>query len=307
MPAQRVRWVVSAAVLVSMMSSCAIGQSGATPGLPSNAAAVQTGASLLGQLRVLILGTVAQRSAGELVMYHHLQDPLRDCLTAAGFEYVQPKFDDIYQGRNDQEVSESMDGLGWFARPGSSDFRLAENELVRARVVSLEENNAYLSLGEDRKKQYGDQLNRCRPSSAAYGTNFPPNALQLNDALNDVLGAAADIPALKSAQDKYPACLSSHGFRAENPSRLVDAVSAFPARGAPVSGRSASTEWAAASERAHTAADADAVCRRDIYNAGMTVVAPRLDVWRRQHEPDLAQIQAGWAAITKQAAAYPSR
>src|SRR3954466_3330315 len=59
-----------------------------------------------------ISGDVRQRTAGEIVAYHEVQDAVVACMASAGWTYAAPTFIDIYAG---QATIPPGVGLGVFA------------------------------------------------------------------------------------------------------------------------------------------------------------------------------------------------
>jgi hypothetical protein len=99
--------------------------------------------------------------------------------------------------------------------------------------------------------------------------------------------------------------MKSAGYRVGNPDELRESISGrFPVRSeAPsVLGRT-SQAWETARKAERAAATADVHCRRSVYEAAVTHLAPKLDDFLEAQGPALTRVRASWADLVKQAAA----
>lgn len=170
----------SIVVLVSAASACA---SGPVDGGSASSVDVAAAERALNTLTDKIFGNPAERRAGEILVYHAVQDPLKECMKLGGLAYTEPGYVDIYSGVSAFPIP---DGVGrWTAslsteRVGSGVTSAAE----RARAVEVDTTNpSYTSLSPAERARYDKALEVCSRQQADTGVNFPAMTPVLDTAL----------------------------------------------------------------------------------------------------------------------------
>jgi hypothetical protein len=289
---------VTVVVLVAAAGLTGCGQSGTKS---VNAATVSRNASRLGDLHRRILGTVAERTAGERLAYHGLQDPIQACATAAGLPDLRPPFIDIYAGRTDADLTVAFSGDGWLTPVSTDSFGLAADQLRLSATQPAAGQAPADRLSPADRERYEKIQDSCEPPASAYtGVQFPPGAIELSQDLDETIAVVVGRAPVVELTAGYQGCMKEAGFAGvASPTALSRVLTRdFPARDAmPLDGRPASPEWEAFMARERKAAKADAGCRRDIYDQALTAIGPDLDRFESERAADLAEVRRRWADL----------
>ena len=307
---QRASQVATGLAVVLVASACASSNDSlgaGSAGAAQPAASAQTRpVAQLGQLRLAALGTVAQRRAGEQIYFHTAQDPIKACMSKAGFTYVVPAFQDIYAGFTDQMLADAPEGGGWLASTSTTGFGLAARaEAQRSGLTSAAADRqaapapgSYETLSAADQARYNTAVTGCQQSAPNYTqTNFPVGAEDLNSALTTLQDSVLRDPQATRITKGYKSCMASGGFVAASPDKLLEAL-AFP------NADPSTPAWQQAARQAETAAARDQQCRGPLLAVGDRLLSSKLPTWRTQHATQLQRVQTGWQDIEAKAAQY---
>lgn len=292
--------VVLAVALAGALSACGVPSDTLGEASETRVAGATSGAALLRQANLDIMGAVAERRAGEKVFHDQVQGPLRICMARAGFAYRAPAFVDIYGGMTDDLLASEPEGRGWFIPLGSVGSLTEARQSYASAAAPLAAQadrdvaaapDAYDNLTPQRRASYNAALGTCMQNRvAADGANFPQRALELNGQLDRFLANIEGEGEVKAARGKYADCMRQAGRPADPPAELFESLTSAPAAPA-----SAAEREAVASAR--SASVADATCRKPVYDAGMKLVSSRLPSWLNSHAQDVAEVRKGWTQI----------
>jgi hypothetical protein len=266
-----------------------------------NSASVTRNAARLDSLYRRIMGTVAERTAGERLAYHRLQDPIQACATAAGLPDLRPPFVDIYAGRSDADLTVAFTGEGWLTPISTDSFGFASDQLRLSAAQSSAAPPPVERLSAPDRDRYQQIQDTCEPPAAAYAeVQFPPGAADLGRALDDVIATVEARSPVTDGKSDYSGCLRDAGFPdVGNPTALSGKLShEFPPRDAmPLDGRAAGPAWTSFVARERKAARADARCRRGLYDKAVSTIGPDLDAFESAHAAELTAVRQGWAEL----------
>lgn len=290
-------------VFMLLLTACAYRP--ANDQIAGNTADIQATQDRLNNLLQRIEGTREDRLAAELITYRLYQDGLVKCMAAQGFTYRPPEFVDPTLALPFPIVlnTEWLDPL-------SADYGLP----AQARAITLEgqaqtaadsAETPYLSLTPDGRDQFEKALDGvCSTSDVSQisATYFPDGFDELRTDFQVLLTSISDKLARYGAG--YSQCMSSRGMtfdsRLEMYYGLVYAEPPYPDG----SDQDAVKVWNDWATEVQANASADAVCRRDAYEAGMTELAPLLENFESENQSEIQHVVEGWSYMVEQASGY---
>jgi len=241
-------------------------------------------ASALASLRLQITGDVSERRAGERLVYKILQGTLQKCMSAAGYSYQPPPYEDMYAGFTNEALAEAAGGSGWFLPLDTVDFHInRRDDSTHSKESS---NPGFTSLTPKQQGAYLSKLNVCEPDGSLYEfANIPRSAMELDESLEEELQSVAISSQLTGLRKAYLRCVREQALDIAHPAELVESV--------------------LESDRATVlrAAAVDAACRQPFYDAGMSRLATVIPEWRAAHAVDLAQVREDWQTIVRRSRA----
>jgi hypothetical protein len=262
-------------------------------------------AARLGELYRRIMGNVAERTAGERLAYHGLQDPIQQCATAAGLPDLRPPFVNIYAGRTDADLTVAFFGDGWLTPLAKDSFGRAADQLRLAQGQPGTGPVPADQLSQADRDRYVQIQDSCEPPASAYtNVQYPAGATELNQALDDMIVAVESRKLVRDLIGGYQGCMKEAGFAdIATPTALSQNLSSgSPPRDAmPLEGRQPSDAWLAFVEREQKAARADASCRRAVYNSALGDMGGDLDRFESDHASAIADVRRGWTDLTDRA------
>lgn len=255
-----------------------------------------------------IMGTRAQRVAGDYVSFRLLQDGSRACLAKAGFDYPEAPFIPI---ELDYPAGLAATGYSWLAPVGSTHLTDSARAIAPAQR-RVADRLAGTDPGAERsadlgKPAYGAALSTCDTEVTGYeDADHPAGRDALLGAFHRML-AAADAAAAARA-GSYGPCMARSGYSVADYSELAELIGRrlpglddIPGPGEP---DTAAMGAAVAYEKRAIAADAG--CRGDIRARAMVEdLGPALDRFEAAHAEALAAMDRGWAGIVARAAQLP--
>jgi hypothetical protein len=299
------RVVLVAALSMAAPAAAGLGSCGSDDTEGANAATVTRNAARVADLYRRIMGNIAERTAGERLAYHGLQDPIQACATAAGLPDLRPPFIDIYTGRSDSDLTVAFSGDGWLTPISTESFGLAADSLRLSAAQSDSARAPADRLSPADRERYEKIQDSCEPPASAYtGVQFPAGAVDLNQALDEMIGAVTARAPVKDLTAGYAGCMRGAGFAdVPNPTALSRKLTGeSPARDAmPLDGRPASPAWEAYLARERKAAKADAGCRRGLYDQAMIALGPDLDRFESDHAAEIAEVRRRWDELVASA------
>ncbi|MEH1013022.1 hypothetical protein V6U90_07915 [Micromonospora sp. CPCC 206060] len=269
-------------------------------------AARQAAIDRLARLSQVINGTPGQRSAGEILLYHAYQDPVRDCLARTGLSYPTLPFADPYAGSKSLPV----DGGLWLTPLTPQTLGLADPERFALSAAQQAEqdaiSSAYERLDPAARRRYDEAVIACPAPHGVGEIHFPPSWVPLNSAYQEVLTRVAKDWRVRAAGRSYPDCMRADGFPVSTYGELIELIGArIGPASLPGYGGVGGPAWSAVVEQERAAARADARCRRTAYEVALAVVAPELVRFERRYANGLARVAGEWAAMVDRARAYP--
>ena len=302
MSAYRFGGVGRLAIVLASVSGFA-GAAGCAGAARVDRTAAVDAASILDTLSERVGGTVNQRRAGELIMYHQFQDPIRDCMRRAGFDYTPPPFVDMYAGRT---RAGSIAGASWFAPIPEDELGVAADAV---RVSPVDDQNhpnpGFTSLDESGRQRYNDAMNGCTPKREG-NDHFPPSYVEVEGRISGLLSSVTKSSAVVDAAKGYRACMRRSGFDVATYAELYEHVQERVSRERPPVGRAkASPGWTAAVALDRAAATADATCRRPVHELAMSMAADKLSAFARDSADDIARVEREWSDMETRARQYP--
>ncbi|MBO4208467.1 hypothetical protein [Micromonospora echinofusca] len=243
-----------------------------------------------------INGNVRQRGASEVLTYVAYQEPIKKCMSAAGYSYSPPLFYESYRGVARVTLPT---GVSAIVEPGAESV-LAQlvNSLEAAAAVPEHRNPGFETLPEDQRQLYLAKVESCEPPTDTYVDRFKPAAAgavsgRFHDMLEDV-GRGEKVAA---AMESYPACMAKQGVPVQDLNELQSSVRQrfIGPDGQPIGPRS--TAWPSAVTYQQSAVAADKSCRVPAWRAAMTRLDQLLPAFVETNEAQLATIDGEWQAI----------
>ncbi len=248
-------------------------------------------------------GSESQRNAGFVMRAYVFNHALDDCLASAGYSDWDWSLSRQYATPVDPLAS----GV-WFSepdRPFRSEQLIAQrSRLLAERIMNRDD------VPADRQAAIVGCVNTTRggSESEAEAATEPPVAAKLREDWNEAIAQVADTVAQSS---EYYECMDSAripilvstGLSATELGQAVSAMSPDDAD-IPVSASAPSAEndgWQRFIRAEKAITDADWACRKDVYAAHIMDLAPVIAGFSTNHAAEIAQAQAGWQGIQKQA------
>jgi hypothetical protein len=277
---------------------------GASP-LPSDAPArpfdLAATAARLDALDIQITGSLAEMRASEVLDYHWIEGGMVDCMRAAGHPYRKPPFVSFYQDFTDADFGYGNGRATVIDSLTAGPRRLIRNELAYARLDRVGVNDPAVSPDDVAA------LNGCRGKFGGrsyYDVELPTEdgrLLGFTDLLEPV-NRDADVT---QAMQWYRRCMRDrYGYVVDDRDVFLFA-SRIDRKDAPVDGAPAPAGWRRGVAELERVFAADADCRRPAYEAGMKIVADRLDRWENQHRTEIAAVRREWRQRVDDAAKLP--
>jgi hypothetical protein len=139
-------------------------------------------------------------------------------------------------------------------------------------------------------------LNRCTApyQHRLYPDIDPPAAAYRLGGFTGLLDVVGRDPAVLAAMRPYRACMKQrYGYDVRERTDFLFAPR-ISYRGAPIGGRPPAPAWTRGVKEIRAVFAADIACRLPAYRIAMTLIAPRLGAWERQHRAEIRAIRAAW-------------
>src|SRR6185369_5288810 len=119
------------------------------------------------QFYVQVGGTARQREAGELVVFHRLQDAVADCMAAAGSQYAKPKFIPTWVGWT---PGTDTGATNWLVPLGGTALSDEAQRLAPAQRAELASETGHLPASMTKAEQdaYWLAIQGCQNPSNGY-------------------------------------------------------------------------------------------------------------------------------------------
>jgi hypothetical protein len=245
-----------------------------------------------------IWGDAEQKDGGQFLANTAIQRPIKECMSGRGLTYPA-KFTPLWLGYQSNGTSGAWMGHLQEA-PSKTEVLLTEaHQLERSPQVNPDLNKpGYREALAECEKLSGDPDKVVVPEGTEeLGAEFT----RLKGAVEDELGSL----------EPYTKCMAEAGFDlggmdAEGWTALYMLLtSKMP--DPPLSGQEPTEEWTRYLKMEAEALDADETCRAEKYREGLTVLGPRLRVFRQEHAEQLAASERAWADLLKRAEAQGYR
>ncbi|MDI6102676.1 hypothetical protein QLQ12_29060 [Actinoplanes sp. NEAU-A12] len=251
---------------------------------------VATTAARLDELQIQITGKVEELRAAELLNYHRVEGGIGECMREAGRKYVPVPYVSFYEGFTDADLGYGNGRATVVDSMTTKGRRIVLNELASARLKR--------AGAVDRKVIETDVevLNGCaaRFESRGYHDFDPPAGVRELSGLEDLLEPIHQDPAVVTAMGGYAACMKKrYGFKVDDRSDFLFKPR-IAAKDAPLPGQPAKPAWTKGVAAIDKVFTADAECRRPAYEAAMTLLADRIEPWRKKNRDRLFAVRAGW-------------
>jgi hypothetical protein len=255
-------------------------------------------AARLDALYLRIAGNRQEQRASELINYHRIEGGIYRCMRAAGKSYrIAPfvsRFDDF---RNSD--------LGFGSGRGSVFDSITDrgrvsilNELAGARYARA----GVLDWWSWVPAADAATFNRCTApyQHRMYPDIEPPAGVYELSGFPGLLDTIERDPAVIAVMRPYRS-----GYDVDERTDFLFAQR-ISYQDAPIDGRPAKPAWTRGVKEIRAAFDADIDCRMPAYRIAMTLLAPRIDAWQKQHRTDITTIRAAWRLRVAKARHLPS-
>jgi hypothetical protein len=247
-----------------------------------------------------IMGTPAQRSAGEYLGNYALDAPVQKCMEKKGMPY-EIKYLDTSIGTTTQSLGDT------WTEPIDLTYML-HNMQVAAAKAPKEERLSSPPDADDVKAtpEYADALNVCDDEEGSWNdASSPPSSMRLAVRLDLEI---AEIERDFGGNGPYNDCMAAAGFDVhQNDLDGVDGLwwllvdKAPPPADRPPPGRAGGPRWADFLAFADQALASDRACRAAKHAEAMSQVGPALDDFEQENATEIARIQAEWQSIVQEA------
>jgi hypothetical protein len=258
-------------------------------------------AARLDALDVQVTGSLEEHRASEILSYHRIEGGMADCMRAAGHPYRKPPLVSFYRDFTDADFGYGngratvVDSLTAGPRLGILN-EIAYARLDRAGVFDPPVSPADVGALNGCRAKFGGRL--------YFDGELPTydgRLLGFYDLLEPVDHDAGVIQAMvwyrRCMRDRYGYIVDDRDDFLYTP--RIDG------RDAPIDGAPASAAWRRGVAEMERVFAADADCRRPAYEAGMRIVAGRLDGWANQHRTEIAAVRREWRQRVADAAKLP--
>ncbi|MCA2219088.1 hypothetical protein [Jidongwangia harbinensis] len=250
-------------------------------------------AARLDALHVRIAGNREELQASELLNYHRVEGGVATCMRAAGMPYRIRPFLSHYDGFTDADLGFGSGRGSVFDSITDRGRRAVRNELAAARFARAGLHDP--PPGPTRPAEVAAR-NRCTAAyqHRPYSDIDPPQGVYQLSGFRGLLDVVARDPAVIAAMRPYRACMRDrygHDVTERTDFLFAPRISY---RDAPVEGRPPAPAWTRGVKQIEAAFDADVDCRLPAYRIAMTLLAPRLRVWERQHRTEIDAVRAAW-------------
>ena len=290
--------------LLATAAGCGHNTGAATAARSSVPASIRRWEHQIDRLHDLIGGSLRERAAGDLVLWHRNEDPVASCMRAHGIEYTEAAWSDEWRLRDSRGMGagstlflEPIDDPGYPVRVERAEA-FAQRGTGRDQGRS---DHAYHSLDPKAKARWDAAIKQCNREGDVSTEGWHPAAgyQSLMNAFGRLL-AVGDAAAAPRARG-YGRCMRAAGVEADSASVLPDAlVPDFPPEQAPPKGPGGPLfqKWVA---RVHHAIAADGRCRRAAFLAGWGALGPRIVPWEHAHAAAIAALHGRWDALVSRA------
>ena len=292
------RMLLAAPIAASVLVSCAEPPHVGALDVPTKTLSVQ---AEIDQLHERIMGSAADRSAGEFLTYMKVQGTLRTCMAETGFVYSPPLFVDPYANR----AVPSPDFLQEIVPVDAMSVNLHGLSVSSSygdlgRVADVAGVNADALIGA-RKTAFNGQIEQCKNTiTGLQDTTFPSAATALEGQFEHAVDSALNRAKVGALAAGYGDCMQHAGYNVASRDDLLALIDAqYQAQIAPDGTKG--TGWAGVVASEHRAAEADARCRYDAYVAAMAAIAPALSDFATAHVDDLRSVDAAWVKVRSSA------
>ncbi len=251
-------------------------------------------------LQESIMGTPAQRSAGEYLGNYALDAPVQECMAEKGLPY-EIKYMDTSIGTETRSLGDT------WTEPLDLTHMLHNMQVVAAKAPKEER----LSSPPDKDDvkatpEYADALRICDDEEGSWSdASSPPKSMRLAVRLDMAL---QDIERDFGGNGPYNDCMADAGFDVyQNDLDGVNGLEwllidrAPPPADRPAPGEAGGPRWADFLVFANQALASDRACRSDKHAEAMSRVGELLDDFEQENATEIARIQAEWQALVQEA------
>ncbi|MEU8233395.1 hypothetical protein AB0C12_27765 [Actinoplanes sp. NPDC048967] len=261
---------------------------------PSPRAASST-AARLDALTVATTGSLEEKRASEIVKHDRVETVIATCMRDAGHRYDKRPVLSFYRDFTGAD-------LGY----GIGHATVIDSLTAGPRILILNE-IAYARLARESAEEpaVAPHEARCRRTAGRrtyYQVEMPRGLDRIGLAFSELLLAVNRDPGVVRGMRHYRSCMHNRYGYVVDERRDFIFVSGLDRRDAPVDGAPASPAWRQAVAELERRFAADADCRRPAYEAGLRVIAERIDGWEARHRGEIAAVRAQWQQRTDDAA-----
>lgn len=269
-------------------------------------------ASIERELALLVHDLEGGRAAWDTrawIAYHGIQDAIATCMARDGLSYPVAPAPLGSPDAPDAPVdwTPGLAPLGWLRGTMTKD---AEFQAERSRTSGADvwpregANPVYLRLSVADRVRYDQALTACSTEANSKATGLGelgPVGSRLRGELSDAVSSALDNDSITSLTGAYAACMTDHGVPAADAAGVLSVLSERVMREIPTpsSVLAKGARWEAARQAEEKLSDIDDLCRADLHEQSMALLAPVVTDFREEHADVIAAARAEWQALVE--------